>query len=84
MQRWSCAYGRPGDRRPVISSRPIESKPAAAVAARERGFASILSDVDTENRPMLDAMLRNGHDPAIRDWHVWHYRRELRAMHTEA
>jgi len=57
---------------------------AAAVAARERGFASILSDVDTANRPMLDAMLRNGHDPAIRDWHVWHYRRELRAMHTEA
>lgn len=44
-------------------------------AARERGYRSILSDVDTTNRPMHDAMVRNGHHPGRRPWHVWHYRR---------
>jgi len=47
---------------------------AAARAARVRGLRHILSDVDTENAPMLAAMRRAGHDPDARPWHIWHYR----------
>lgn len=50
---------------------------AAAIAARERGYRSILSDVDVENAPMLAAMERNGHRAGIRPWHVWVYRRPV-------
>ncbi len=51
---------------------------AANLAARRRGDRSILSDVDTENEPMLAAMQRNGHHRGVRPWHVWAYRRDLR------
>ena len=47
---------------------------AVARVARDRGFGQLLSDVDTENAPMLAAMRRAGHDPGARPWHVWHYR----------
>lgn len=47
---------------------------AATRAARARGLRHMLSDVDTENTPMLAAMRRAGHDPDVRPWHVWHYR----------
>jgi ribosomal protein S18 acetylase RimI-like enzyme len=46
-------------------------------AARARGFGSILSDVDTRNRPMLGAMARAGHREGVRAWHLWHYRRPI-------
>lgn len=46
----------------------------ASADARERGFREILSDVDVDNQPMLDAMVRAGHLPGLREWHVWHYR----------
>jgi ribosomal protein S18 acetylase RimI-like enzyme len=46
----------------------------AASAARRRGFRHILSDIDTLNEPMAAALVRAGHDPAARPWHVWHYR----------
>ena len=49
---------------------------AANRAARELGYRSMLSDVDTENAPMLAAMERNGHRRGVRPWHVWVYRRE--------
>ena len=52
---------------------------AANQAARDLGYRSMLSDVDTENAPMLAAMERNGHRRGIRPWHVWAYRRESRA-----
>ena len=51
---------------------------AANRAARERGYRSMLSDVDTDNGPMLAAMERNGHRSGVRPWHVWAYRRGLR------
>ena len=47
----------------------------ANLAARERGFESILSDVDVENAPMRAAMVRARHLEGRRPWHVWHYRR---------
>lgn len=47
---------------------------AANRTARERGYARMLSDVDTENAPMLAAMERAGHRRDRRDWHVWHDR----------
>lgn len=47
---------------------------AAAHAARARRLRHVLSDVDTENAPMLAAMRRAAHDPDARRWHVWHYR----------
>lgn len=49
----------------------------ANVAARARGFASILSDVDVDNTPMLGAMARAGHREGVRPWHVWHLRRSI-------
>jgi ribosomal protein S18 acetylase RimI-like enzyme len=50
---------------------------AADRAARERGFAAGLSDVDVENAPMIAAMERAGHRSDLRPWHVWHYRRQV-------
>jgi ribosomal protein S18 acetylase RimI-like enzyme len=50
---------------------------AANLAARRLGYRSMLSDVDTENGPMLAAMERNGHLSGVRRWHVWALRREL-------
>lgn len=47
---------------------------AVNLEARRRGFASILSDVDTENKPMSAALTRAGHATDARAWHVWHYR----------
>jgi len=44
-------------------------------AARARGWAGMLSDVDVGNRPMLAAMARNGHRADARPWHRWMYRR---------
>jgi hypothetical protein len=44
-------------------------------AARSRGWAGLLSDVDVENQPMLAAMARNGHRADARRWHKWIYRR---------
>lgn len=50
---------------------------AADRVARERGFASGLSDVDVKNAPMVAALIRAGHRSDLRPWHVWHYRREV-------
>ena len=50
---------------------------AAARVAHDRGSRSILSDVDVENRPMLAAMERAGHQLGTRAWHVWHDRLEV-------
>jgi ribosomal protein S18 acetylase RimI-like enzyme len=50
---------------------------AANRAARTLGFETMLSDVDTENGPMVAAMERNGHRRGIRAWHVWAMRRDL-------
>ena len=50
---------------------------AANRAARQLGYGSMLSDVDTENAPMLAAMERNGHHRDVRPWHVWAYRRKV-------
>ena len=44
-------------------------------AARSRGWAGMLSDVDVRNAPMLAAMARNGHRADRRPWHKWMYRR---------
>ena len=52
---------------------------AADDAARARGFAAGLSDVDVENGPMLAAMERAGHEAGVRPWHIWHYRRAVPA-----
>jgi diamine N-acetyltransferase len=43
----------------------------AAIVARERGFAQVLSDVDVENGPMLAALERAHHRADQRPWHVW-------------
>jgi len=45
-------------------------------AALHRGFATVLSDVDVLNAPMLAAMERAGHHAAATPWHVHHYRLE--------
>lgn len=50
---------------------------AADRIARDRGFASGLSDVDVKNEPMIAALVRAGHRPDRRPWHIWHYRREV-------
>ena len=46
----------------------------ANATAAARGFRAILSDVDVVNHPMAAAMIRAGHRPDVRPWHVWHYR----------
>ncbi len=50
---------------------------AATSAAQEAGFARILSDVDTDNHPMLAAMDRAGHLASSTPWHVWSHRGEV-------
>ncbi len=45
---------------------------AAAATIAGRGVASMLSDVDVLNRPMLHAMRQAGHTDS--EWHVWRYR----------
>ncbi len=50
---------------------------AANRASRDRGYRSVLSDVDVDNAPMLAAMERNDHRPGVRPWHVWAYRRDV-------
>jgi RimJ/RimL family protein N-acetyltransferase len=50
---------------------------AGNAAALERGFETVVSDVDIENPPMLAAMERAGHHAAATPWHVHHYRLEL-------
>jgi len=57
---------------------------AANRGARELGYRSMLSDVDTENAPMLAAMERNGHHRGVRPWHVWAYRRQVGGMGLNA
>jgi GNAT superfamily N-acetyltransferase len=51
---------------------------ACNLAALDRHFRTVLSDVDVENRPMIAAMERAGHRSAATPWHVHHYRLELR------
>jgi ribosomal protein S18 acetylase RimI-like enzyme len=46
---------------------------AAHLAARERGFAGVLSFVDAANGPMLAAMRRAGVRADAHPWHKWHY-----------
>lgn len=46
---------------------------AAYRAARGRGFASVLSLVDVDNRPMMAAMCRSGADSNAHPWHKWLY-----------
>jgi ribosomal protein S18 acetylase RimI-like enzyme len=56
----------------------IDDLMAAATAAVQRaGISSMLSDVDVENQPMIDAMLRAGHRDGRRPWHVWVYRTDM-------
>ncbi len=43
--------------------------------ARARGFASMVSDVDVLNTPMMAAMRRTGHRDDARPWHKWVFRR---------
>jgi RimJ/RimL family protein N-acetyltransferase len=57
---------------------------AATAAAQARGFAEVLSDVDTLNRPMVNAMRKGGHLDGVRPWHVWHYRGEVDALGMNA
>jgi ribosomal protein S18 acetylase RimI-like enzyme len=51
---------------------------AATVAARQRGFKQILSDVDVLNTPMRTAMVACGHQPDLRAWHRWAHWLRLR------
>ena len=50
---------------------------AGTAAAQRAGFTRILSDVDTENHPMLAAMERAGHHASATPWHVWSHRGEV-------
>jgi GNAT superfamily N-acetyltransferase len=53
----------------------VELLRAANRRARRR-FATIVSDVDVENGPMLRAMERAGHHAGATAWHVWSLRSE--------
>lgn len=50
---------------------------AGTAAAQRQGIRSMLSDVDTLNRPMIEAMRRCGHRDGIDPWHLWVYRARL-------
>ena len=50
---------------------------AGTDAAQRAGFTRILSDVDTQNHPMLAAMERAGHHASATPWHVWSHRGEV-------
>lgn len=43
--------------------------------ARERGFRAMLSDTDTLNVPVREALRRNGHRSEATAWHGWVHRR---------
>lgn len=47
---------------------------AGTEVARVAGIKGMLSDVDVLNEPMSSAMIRSGHLPNRRPWHVWAYR----------
>jgi RimJ/RimL family protein N-acetyltransferase len=51
---------------------------AGTAAAQRAGFTRILSDVDTQNHPMLAAMERAGHHASATPWHVWSHRGTVR------
>ncbi len=51
--------------------------PQAPPRRKRAGFARILSDVDTDNHPMLAAMERAGHRASSTPWHVWSHRGEV-------
>jgi ribosomal protein S18 acetylase RimI-like enzyme len=53
---------------------------AATSEAQGRGFEEMLSDVDTLNQPMIDAMRSAGHLDGVRPWHIWHYRAEVATL----
>lgn len=53
---------------------------AGTAAAQRNGFTAMLSDVDTENTPMLAAMERAGHHAGVRPWHVWHHIGSVESM----
>lgn len=46
---------------------------AGTAAAQRHDFGSMLSDVDTENAPMMAAMERAEHHAGVRPWHIWHH-----------
>jgi ribosomal protein S18 acetylase RimI-like enzyme len=50
---------------------------AANRAVRDRGWSSMLCEVDIENAPMLAAMERAGHSAAATKWHKWYFRRRV-------
>lgn len=50
---------------------------AGTEAARRAGIPQMLSDVDVLNHPMASAMVRAGHLPDRRPWHVWAFRTNL-------
>ncbi len=51
----------------------------ATIVAQRAGFTSILSDVDVQNHPMRNAMMRNGHDEDP-EWHYWEYQAPLDSL----
>lgn len=53
---------------------------AGTAAAQQAGLGAMLSDVDVLNRPMTNAMVRAGHRPDRRPWHVWAFRKEIRDL----
>ncbi|HEX5013764.1 MAG TPA: GNAT family N-acetyltransferase [Candidatus Limnocylindrales bacterium] len=56
----------------------VELLHAGNEASLRRRFATVVSDVDVENPPMMAAMERAGHHAAATRWHVHHYRLQLR------
>jgi len=53
---------------------------AGTAAARRDGFMAMMSEVATENAPMIAAMERAGHHAGIRPWHIWHHVGRVHAM----
>lgn len=51
--------------------------------AQRAGFTSILSDVDKQNHPMRNAMVRNGHDEDP-EWHYWEYQAPLESLRANS
>ncbi len=49
-------------------------------AAQRSGHVAILSDVDTLNLPMHNAMERCAHRSDVRTWHIWHHRGAVRDL----
>ena len=57
---------------------------AGTAAAQRHGSGAMLSDVDTENAPMVAAMERAGHHAGVRPWHVWHHVGSVTALSRES